>query len=946
MKKYFKILAVIVLVILLLIVALPFVFQKKIVQIVKDEINQSVNAKVDFGSARLSLIRSFPDFSLSLNDLSIIGNEPFEHDTLFFTDNLRVTIDLGSVFRGSPYEIKRINLNNPELNLLVLADGSYNWDIVLPEDEPAEEAIPDDDPLTMNINALNIKNGRLVYDDAEIEFITRVEGLDGRISGNLSMGLSDLYSEASVQNLVMVYEDVTYISGVKADYKGTFLVDLEKDYYTMSNNRLYLNNLGIDVDGGFGFVEDGITLAIDFKSTDENFKNLLSLVPAIYARDFDNVRTDGQFSLNGHVTGLYGDDTMPGFGLELAVSDANFSYPELPESISNIFIKAGIDNKSGEMDDTKIDVDRFDFSIAGSPLKSNFSVRTPMSDPNIDAAFSGKLDLSGLSQALPLEAEETLAGLLEFDAQFAGKMSDIENARYNNVSAGGFLAISDLDFKSSAIELPIEIHQARLSFSPAYLDLTDTDITIGRSKMLASGRIENYLAYYLGQGYLTGTLSLNSELLDINELIAALPAEETPEEAPGKPMQIPDLPERIDFTFNAKAGKILYENFELSNAIASITYKDQVVRFNPLTADMLAGKVDMKGKFDATDKSSALIDMDFQITRFDIPLAYQSIGMLKQVAPVADKTSGTFSTGFKLRGRLDQEFNPRYETLQGSGTLQTSQLRIDSVTVMDQLAALLGNNDYSRLVTDGIDFAFEILNGMVVQKPFTVNYGGTSTTMGGTIGFDQQMNYDLVFQIPYEKLGNRANQAIDKLVEGAAKKGLTITPGSHLNVNARLTGLVTSPIIELDYKEAASNIRSELENAARQELEKQKEEALKKVSQEAEKILSQAQEQSDEILRQAEEAAARIRSEAASAAATIRKETETQAKKIEEEGKKRGSLAELAARESARQVRSEGENSAQRVINEADKRAKDLLTEAQNQADQIMRQAREQVDRL
>jgi uncharacterized protein involved in outer membrane biogenesis len=142
MKKFFKILAIVIL-ILVAIVALPFVFQKKIVQIVKDEINQSVNAKVDFGSARLSLIRSFPDFSLSLNHLSIIGNEPFERDTLFFTDNLRVTIDLKSVFRGSPYEIKRINLNNPELNLLVLADGSYNWDIVLPDDDPAEESIPE-----------------------------------------------------------------------------------------------------------------------------------------------------------------------------------------------------------------------------------------------------------------------------------------------------------------------------------------------------------------------------------------------------------------------------------------------------------------------------------------------------------------------------------------------------------------------------------------------------------------------------------------------------------------------------------------------------------------------------------------------------------------------------------------------------------------------------------
>jgi hypothetical protein len=949
MKKLIKVLAITLVVIFALIIALPFIFQGKIVRMVKSEINKSINARVDFGSASLSLIRNFPDFSLKLNNLVITGNQPFENDTLFSADALRVILDVRSVFRGSPYEIKGIDLNTPALNLLVLDDGSYNWDIVLPDEtiEEPDAQTPEEDPLVIDINKLTLNDGSVLYSDKQMNFLMLLEGLDGNISGNLSTGLSDIHSELTAMDLIMIYEDVTYMSNVKVNYKGLFAVDMDKEYYTMRDTRLSLNDLGIDIEGGFGFVGDDIKMDLSFMSADKNFRNLLSLVPAIYARDFDKIKADGQFSLNGHVTGLYGDNSMPGFGLNLDVEAANFSYPDLPENVRDIYIITRIDNKTGEMDDTKIEVERFDFTLAGNPVKSRFSLKTPVSDPETDMTSLGKIDLASLSKVVPLGENESVQGLLDFDASFAGKMSDIENARYNNVTANGFLVLTDLIYQSTAINLPLAIHRARMDFTPAFISLVNMELSIGKSNMKTSGRIENYLSYYLDEGYLKGNLDMNSETLDLNELIAAMPEEaEVPADTLEASFQIPDLPERIDFTINAKANNIYYDSYELSNAVVNIVYKDQVIRFSPLVADMLAGKVEIRGLFDATDKTSGFFDMDFKISNFDIPMAYQSIGMLKLIAPVAEKASGTLSTGLKLRGRLDQDFNPKYETFLGSGNLQTSQLRIDSVEVMNQLATLLGNPDYKRMVTDGISFAFDILKGSFFQKPFTINYGGTNTVIGGSIGFDQQINYDLVFQIPYDKFGSTANQAISSISEAAAKKGINISPGSHLNVSAKLSGSVTNPKIGLDYKSAASNIRTEIEGAVIQELEKQKEEVLKKVSEEADKILNEAQRQSDEVLSKAREAADKIRSEAASAAEKIRSEARIQAKRIEDEGKSRGMIAELAAKETAKKVRTEGDNSAEKVINEADKRANDVMTEAQSQADDIMRRAREQVDKL
>jgi len=63
-------------------VALPFIFKDKILEKIKSEINNQVNAKVNFDGFDLTLITSFPDFTLSLNHLIITGKNEFEGDTL------------------------------------------------------------------------------------------------------------------------------------------------------------------------------------------------------------------------------------------------------------------------------------------------------------------------------------------------------------------------------------------------------------------------------------------------------------------------------------------------------------------------------------------------------------------------------------------------------------------------------------------------------------------------------------------------------------------------------------------------------------------------------------------------------------------------------------------------------------------------------------------------
>ena len=129
LKKILLGLGLLIVLILAAAVILPVVYKDKIVALVKEETNKNINAKVDFGDFDLTLFSSFPNFTLKLKDLSVVGIAPFAGDTLTSAKELSLTIDIMSVLKGGQIDIASIKLNQALINLIVLKDGKANWDI-------------------------------------------------------------------------------------------------------------------------------------------------------------------------------------------------------------------------------------------------------------------------------------------------------------------------------------------------------------------------------------------------------------------------------------------------------------------------------------------------------------------------------------------------------------------------------------------------------------------------------------------------------------------------------------------------------------------------------------------------------------------------------------------------------------------------------------------------
>ena len=354
MKKVLKIVAAAVAVLLLLLVSIPYFFKDEIEALVKKEGNKMLNAEFDFGGLDISLISNFPKASITIEDFYLKGIGEFENDTLVAANEVTAAVNVMSLFGDEGFDISKVLLDGVSLKAIVLPDGKVNWDVMKPTDEiEEEESDTTSSPFRIKLQELVVSDLNLVYDDRQGNMYASIEDMDVECAGDFGSARTLLELEAAIEALTFKMDGVAFLNKAKIAADMNVDADLENSKFALKENTLQLNAIKAAVDGWVALTESGIDMDIKLNSNEIGFKEILSLVPAMYTEDFDGLKTDGQAKLGAYAKGsLIGDSIVPEFNVELDVKDAMFQYPSLPAGVSRINVAANISNPGGSLDRT------------------------------------------------------------------------------------------------------------------------------------------------------------------------------------------------------------------------------------------------------------------------------------------------------------------------------------------------------------------------------------------------------------------------------------------------------------------------------------------------------------------------------------------------------------------------------------------------------------------
>ncbi len=751
MKKIIKIAGVSIMAIIILLMVLPLTLKGKIETIVKQEGNKMLNAQFDFETLDISLLSQFPHASITLENFWLKGVGAFENDTLLRAGELTAAVNLMSLFGDNGYEISKIIIDDTKVKAVVLEDGRPNWDVMKPDsvETVAEEQVDTAaSPLRVQLQKFSVDNLTLVYDDRQAGMYAEVIDLDAICSGDLGSERTIIKLESETPSVTFRMGGVPFLSKAAIGANMDVDADFTTNKFTLKENTLSLNAIRATIDGWVAMTDDGMNMDIKLNSNEISFKEILSLIPAIYAKDFDGLKTSGEATLSAYAKGkMVGDSIMPEFDVNLNVKNAMFRYPSLPAGVDNINIAASVKNPGGAMDATIIDVKTFNLSLAGNPFGMTAYVKNPISDLDFNITAKGKLDLGKIKDVYPLE-DMQLNGLVDADMSLNGRMSYIQKELYDRMQASGNINLSNMKLQMQNMP-DVDIKKSTFSFTPRYLKLSETTVNIGENDLTFDSQFENYIGFALKGTTLKGTLNVASNKFNLNDFMTdgdSAVVEDTPTDTTS--MGVIRIPDNIDFRMQVKMKEVLMNKMKFNNLNGLLIVKDSKVDMQNLSLNTMGGNVVVNGSYATPENDTPALNAGFSLNEIGFAEAYRDLDMVQQLAPIFSGLKGDFSGSIKVNTKLDENMSPVINTLSGSGSLSTKDLSLSGVKAIDLVADIVKKPSLKETKVKNLNIDFTIADGRINTKPFDLTLGDYKMNLSGSTGLDKSVDYKGTITIP------------------------------------------------------------------------------------------------------------------------------------------------------------------------------------------------------
>ncbi len=901
-------------------IVLPIVFKDDIIALVQKEANNNINATLEFGDIGLSLFESFPDFTLTIEDIKVTGVDQFVGVKLADIEALKLSLDLMSVINGGKIQINTIGLVTPKFHVIVLKDGTANYDIAKATEEGEEEiseeleeeGVDSDGGFSIGLSEYYIRNANIIYDDRAGGMYAHLVNFTHEGSGDFTQDDFLLETMTDADAIDFKMDGVTYLSRTALDMKFDMNMNLPNMKFDFVENYVKLNALHLGFDGSMAMpAEEGDPIDFDltFETKETTFKSLLSMVPAIFMTDFEDIETDGNLALSGMAKGRMVGDQLPAFALDLTVSEARFQYPDLPKAAENISIDLHVKNPGGSDDNTIVDLNKFHVELANNPIDMVLHMRTPISDPYIDVDIDMNMDLSSLAEVIPLEEGQAITGQVISDIQLKGNQSALDEERYQDFEAGGSLVLKNLDYKDPTMAYQTLIKSCSLQFTPVSAKLNEFDMMVGKSDISLTGHVDNIVEWYVADKPLIGAFDMSSKFMDINEFMGEEEASESSsneaeaEEASGG---VAEIPAGFDFELDVAITELIYDNLNITNVYGEVLMRDQALDMTNLSMNMLEGGLNMSGSYSTLNPVAPDFDLNLLISRWDIPSVYKYLDLAKKLAPVMENATGAFSSKLTMAGKLDQNMEPMLNTLDGKGKLTTHKVSLKNPPVLAKAADAVKYDGLKNMELDNVNVSFKFEDGRVAVEPVDYTIGKEiPSKFSGSHGFDGTLDYVWALDIPTKLMGGQATQIVSGLLSKAsAATGVSAQMPERVKIDLDITGTSEDPKVTPRMKgteggSAADDLKGqamdelnkkkdELENKARDEADKAKAEAEAKARAEADKAKKNAEATAKKA---ADDAKAKADAEKKKAEAAAKKKAEEEKKKAEEAAKKKAADA-------------------------------------------------------
>ncbi|WP_423735196.1 AsmA-like C-terminal region-containing protein [Chitinophaga caseinilytica] len=753
---------------------------------ISQQLSERLNGDLTIKDMEPSLVRSFPQISVTLKDVTLKDSLFDRHGhALLQLKEVYVKVNTFALIRKR-VSIREVSLENGDIYLYTDSLGYSNGYLLKGREKKDTSAARKPTPV---IAEFSLENVRFTLENQQKlkYFKFDVKRLEGRMHETDSGWQARIDPQILIQDMQFNTTKGSYAKNkTLTGPLGLTFISYNK-MLRIAQQTIRFDQQPVLLEGAFIFSEAPPAFRLNIKAAGIPFKFASTLVtPNITAKlspiDFEKP-LDVEAEIRGHmkfrdtpyvrVAWVVRDNRLT--GANLALDKVNFDGAFLNELVPG----------QGHNDaNSRLSVYRFSADYESIPVTADTIRVINLQKPLLTGRFRSNFPLTRLTNALDPHLFEFTAGNAALDLQYAGSWDAKDTVAG---ALEGTVSISDGAFTYVPRNLTVRDCHATLAFTQGHLYLRGIRAQSGASRVEMDGSILNILnLYFSAPEKIVLNWNVRSPLINLNEFQSFFGRRakhkshaQTRQQKHMRARfvrQLDTMLEASSVHMQVTVDKVRYRKFNASNVRADVQMGQDGVRFNKVGLNAVGGQMQLSGAILQQPKGDRF-NLDADIRQVQVDQLFYAFENFGQDGITAQNLRGVFSAKAKLTGGMKEDISIQPHSMNGSVSFNLNRgALLDFKPLVNVGKFIFRKRDMSNITFDNIRNTLDIRGNKIYIHPMLIASSVLNIEVEGTYGIPK--GTDIKLKVPLR------NPKKDELVTDADELRKRRKSGIVVNLHA------------------------------------------------------------------------------------------------------------------------------------------------------------------
>lgn len=781
--KGLRIVAIIMVCFILVMIAAGYFFEDKIKDLTVKSLNRNLRSEIKVSDINFSMLRCFPFASVEFANVYLAGSNKdlFAGKPMLQARSFRMLFSLMNLFKKS-YSIKKIELADASVNILVNKNGFSNYDIFRSDSSSGE--------LHFDIEEIELSN-IVFYQNSELsKFRQEFMMHSGTAAGNFSASAYTLNMDARLYYKTLSVNEVAYLDNKETEIKTAVSINTASGIYTINQSHLKIAAFSFSAAGNIDDSGEETMLNLELNAKNINSERVLSLLPkTVFPEAFFTYRFNGSFNVNMKVSGYSSKTTTPSITVKFETKGTDIIPPGKEYALRNVAMKGIYGNKKSSSNPVSyIVIKNFSAMLNGKPAKANVEIEN-FSRPSFSIQADAEVSLEALQRFIRMNSLHSAEGTLSIHGSCKGTGNNMASYK-----SSGTLRINDAAFYVKEKPLKFKDVNGYFIFNGNDVTVNNFSLLAGSSDLVCTGNIKNLFGCIFQKNQTAQVdVTITGNTLEVNELTASDIS------AKADTLYRLDFPTYINADIKAGFDKVVYGKFVAQGMKGNLSLKNKALTAHFLAFNAVDGTIYMQGGIDASMPDSLIITCDASVKKLNIQKLFYQTGNFNQSVLIDKNISGSVTATVQLATAWSKTLHINSSRIMANSNIIIENGELHNFSPMLKLSKFVKGTDLREIKFSTLKNDIEIRNRKIFFPKMEINSSALNITAHGTHDFDNMIDY---------KIQMRLNQVIGKKVKQLNTEFGTIEDDGlgGLNLFLTMSGPADNPKFAYDRKSVEQNI--------------------------------------------------------------------------------------------------------------------------------------------